>query len=235
MNKSADELTDSFFKLGYDRCTIDQMLQATGTSKSSLYNRFGSKRGAFQQALEHYRMHILQPTIFRGGVTTCGLGQIDGMYQAAIHLFSGGTPKGCLLLSRVGHSSHPEAVEAITIGKVVLAEELASHLRTLGFVEGYGSAARLMVIHFAALANWADDGVDRRILKEHAAMFARTVSAILVLQTPQKPFFDYDFMVSRLSERSKAIARATPHNGQFGWRVEAFLQRLYEQDCKGLR
>lgn len=232
---ASEKLASSFFELGYDRCSIGQMLQATGMSKSSLYNRFGSKRGAFQHSLDHYRVHILQPTIFREGAITVGSGQIIGVYQAAIDLFSDGSPKGCLLLSRIGHSSSPDAIAAITMGKVALVEELAKHLRKLGFAEGCHSASRLMVIHFSALANWAGDNVHQVVLKEHAAMFAKSLSAVLIPEGRQEPMLDYDFMVSRLSERSKAIARATMLEGQSGWRVEAFLDGLYQRNCKGLQ
>ncbi len=43
-----------FWEKGYRATTPNELVQATGLSKSSLYNTFGSKEGLFVQAIERY-------------------------------------------------------------------------------------------------------------------------------------------------------------------------------------
>ena len=46
--------TDVFWANGYRRTTPAQLMEATGLSKGSLYNTFGSKAGLFQRSLDAY-------------------------------------------------------------------------------------------------------------------------------------------------------------------------------------
>jgi len=46
-----------FMEKGYQRTTPQDLLVATGLSKSSLYATFGSKQGLFERALGHYVEH----------------------------------------------------------------------------------------------------------------------------------------------------------------------------------
>lgn len=45
----------AFWSKGYEATSLTDLLQATGLSKSSLYDTFGSKRGLFLAAFERYR------------------------------------------------------------------------------------------------------------------------------------------------------------------------------------
>lgn len=51
-----DEVVDSaariFGRLGYTACSIDDLVEATGLQRGSLYKVFGSKRGLFEKVLE---------------------------------------------------------------------------------------------------------------------------------------------------------------------------------------
>ena len=46
--------TELFWRKGYKATTPRDLVEATGLSKSSLYNTFGSKEGLFVRAMEHY-------------------------------------------------------------------------------------------------------------------------------------------------------------------------------------
>ncbi len=46
--------TAAFWTLGYDGSSLQDLLRATGLSKSSLYQQFGSKPQLFQRCLHHY-------------------------------------------------------------------------------------------------------------------------------------------------------------------------------------
>lgn len=41
----------TFGRLGYAACSVDDLVEATGLQRGSLYKAFGSKRGLFEQVL----------------------------------------------------------------------------------------------------------------------------------------------------------------------------------------
>ena len=46
---------DVFWKKGYNGSSMDELVTATGLSRSSIYDTFGDKHGLYVKALEHYR------------------------------------------------------------------------------------------------------------------------------------------------------------------------------------
>lgn len=46
---------DVFWKKGYNGTSMDELVTATGLSRSSIYDTFGDKHGLYVKALEHYR------------------------------------------------------------------------------------------------------------------------------------------------------------------------------------
>lgn len=46
-----DRATKAFGRLGYAACSVDDLVDATGLQRGSLYKVFGSKRGLFEQVL----------------------------------------------------------------------------------------------------------------------------------------------------------------------------------------
>ena len=55
-NFNEEDVVDSaarvFGRLGYAACSIDDLVEATGLQRGSLYKVFGSKRGLFEQVLQ---------------------------------------------------------------------------------------------------------------------------------------------------------------------------------------
>ncbi|MEV0028743.1 TetR/AcrR family transcriptional regulator [Nocardia sp. NPDC050793] len=49
------QATEVFWRKGYADTTPQDLIDALGIGKGSLYNTFGSKRALFERALEHYR------------------------------------------------------------------------------------------------------------------------------------------------------------------------------------
>jgi TetR/AcrR family transcriptional regulator, transcriptional repressor for nem operon len=43
---------DAFGRFGYAACSVDDLVEATGLQRGSLYKVFGSKRGLFEQVLQ---------------------------------------------------------------------------------------------------------------------------------------------------------------------------------------
>ena len=49
-----DKVVALFWERGFEATSIQDLVEATGLNRSSLYNSFGSKEGLFAAALEHY-------------------------------------------------------------------------------------------------------------------------------------------------------------------------------------
>src|ERR1700740_3075304 len=45
----------TFWRLGYERTSLDVLMQETGIARQSLYDTFGDKRALYLQALAQYR------------------------------------------------------------------------------------------------------------------------------------------------------------------------------------
>ena len=54
---------DLFWERGYASTSLAQLQAATGLSKSSLYETFGSKRALFQRAADDYLSRIIEPQL----------------------------------------------------------------------------------------------------------------------------------------------------------------------------
>jgi TetR/AcrR family transcriptional repressor of nem operon len=49
-----DQAKDLFWSLGYERTSVQDLVEATGVQRASLYGAFGDKHGLFLQALRRY-------------------------------------------------------------------------------------------------------------------------------------------------------------------------------------
>ena len=87
---------DVFWRHGYTGASINQLTEATGLSRSSLYQRFRDKDGLFQEALAAYIERLLA----RADAVRAGTAR--GRMQALLHEFlppegRSRKPPGCLL------------------------------------------------------------------------------------------------------------------------------------------
>ncbi len=93
----ADAMT-VFWRKGYEATSIDDLVQATGINRASMYGTFGSKEGLLLAALDHYvlainreRLKLLQG---KGTVREC----LETYFDSLITFSTGdGRGLGCLL------------------------------------------------------------------------------------------------------------------------------------------
>ncbi|WP_313814010.1 TetR/AcrR family transcriptional regulator [Glutamicibacter sp.] len=52
-----------FWKRGYESASVPELESATGLSRSSIYNSFGSKRGLFDAAVNSYLDELIRPRL----------------------------------------------------------------------------------------------------------------------------------------------------------------------------
>jgi TetR/AcrR family transcriptional regulator, copper-responsive repressor len=91
-----DAAVDVFWRHGYSAASINELIAATGLSRSSLYQRFQDKDGLFREALSRYtdrvlrRMNAIQADTARG--------RLDAMLRQFLPKeVRSKRPPGCLL------------------------------------------------------------------------------------------------------------------------------------------
>lgn len=95
-----DAARDVFWQRGYAEAGITELEEATGLTRSSLYNAFGSKRGLFDAVLAQYLDDIVRTRLrpLGGGDPSALEAYVEDM-RAAIAADSPRARLGCLLLN----------------------------------------------------------------------------------------------------------------------------------------
>ncbi|MFD6444850.1 TetR/AcrR family transcriptional regulator [Promicromonospora sp. NPDC060204] len=94
---------DVFWLRGYVATSLSQLQQATGLSKSSLYEAYGSKRGLFERAAQSYLEEIIWPLL--APMEAPGAGRqsvVDYFLNLAAYFRSGPLgeqSRGCLIVN----------------------------------------------------------------------------------------------------------------------------------------
>lgn len=92
-----------FWSRGYEAASIPELELATGLSRSSIYNSFGSKRGLFDAAVDSYLEEIVRPRLQplrESKVSQDALeNYLSGLAQAFARPESLSAANGCLLIN----------------------------------------------------------------------------------------------------------------------------------------
>lgn len=92
-----------FWARGYEASSIPELEEATGLSRSSIYNSFGSKRGLFAAAVDSYLEQIVRPRLrplLAQSVDPAALRHyLEGLARAFTTPGSVAAANGCLLIS----------------------------------------------------------------------------------------------------------------------------------------
>jgi TetR/AcrR family transcriptional repressor of nem operon len=95
-----------FQQKGYNGTSMDEVLRATGLSRSSLYDSFGDKHNLYIQSLEYYKQNnqALSDKIEEKPVN--GLQKIDFLFKNVVdHLIAHPDDNGCLLVNAAAEMS----------------------------------------------------------------------------------------------------------------------------------
>lgn len=104
--KVLEEASHIFHKKGYNGTSIDEILKATGLSRSSLYDSFKDKHNLYLQSLEFYKNREIN------GLTTVdqkklnGLQKIEFLFKEVVnHLVNNPDDNGCLMVNAAAEMS----------------------------------------------------------------------------------------------------------------------------------
>lgn len=98
-----------FWSRGYEATGIQELVDATGISRSSLYDTFGDKRGLFLAALEHYVSHRSTQLLRYLDNPDAGLNAIQELFQAQVEYVLAQDNDGCMLVDTTASSMHQDA------------------------------------------------------------------------------------------------------------------------------
>ncbi len=71
-----------FWEKGYEATSVQDLVDATGINRFSMYQAFGDKRGLFLRALEHYFRQVLPQILHLSEDSTGGLTTIRRYFEA---------------------------------------------------------------------------------------------------------------------------------------------------------
>jgi len=109
---------DVFWQVGYEGASLSELESATGLKRSSLYHAFGSKRGLFDAAVEHYLDQVVRPRLtglHPDAAPDALLDYLRGLRSAILDDPLRGT-RGCLLIGVAGAAigTDPAVAEVVT-------------------------------------------------------------------------------------------------------------------------
>lgn len=89
-----------FWQQGYKASSMTDIVKATGLNTASMYKEFGDKDGLFEEALEHYRVHMIGP---RMKILTeqPNLKGVEAFLESVINGAASGKYKGCLMMNHL--------------------------------------------------------------------------------------------------------------------------------------
>ena len=111
-----NKAVDLFWRQGYKASSIADVVQATGLNTASMYKEFGDKDGLFEEALEHYRRHIIGP---RTQILTDqpNLEGVEAFLESVVNGAASGKYKGCLMMNHLAQKHSVSRRAARQIGE----------------------------------------------------------------------------------------------------------------------
>jgi TetR/AcrR family transcriptional regulator, copper-responsive repressor len=110
-----ERVRDAFWEGGFSGTSLDQLAEAAGVNRPTLYASFGDKRGMYLAAIEEYS-NEMRPRIGHALREPNLREALRGYYAAVIERFvSGRAPRGCLVVctATVEATQDPEVRRAL--------------------------------------------------------------------------------------------------------------------------
>lgn len=125
-DKVLEVASDIFRQRGYNGTSIDEILKATGLSRSSLYDSFNDKHTLYIQSLEHYKNLELHRYEIADDKKLNGLQKIEFLFKEVVNLLSTHPEdNGCLMVNAAAEMSKKcDKTYAVVCNNKESAEEL---------------------------------------------------------------------------------------------------------------
>ena len=167
-DQALDAAMRLFWRGGYEMTSTQDLLDALGLSKSSLYQTFGSKRQMFERCLLHYQETLAQEMRAALVQATSGKSFLRNLVLSVTEDVAGETGmQGCMLLNTATEFAQrePEIAAAVTRGLDTLTAIIEEAVRQ-GFADGSmrcsgdpGDIARYLMTGMAGLKTLIKGGM----------------------------------------------------------------------------
>ena len=93
---------DVFWKNGFEATSIQDLVDAMGINRGSIYDTFGDKAGLFEATLDHYLADAPSQRLINDCENGDPEGEIESFFQAMVDIGSSpGGNKGCLITNTI--------------------------------------------------------------------------------------------------------------------------------------
>ena len=167
-----------FWRQGYDGTSIQDLVDAMGIGRSSLYDTFGDKDSLFAQALERYATRTETEVLAPLREHSSSRAAIEALFAQTVDRLSGESRDGCMLVKTALATWHDDSVVAQRNAQVIQRFEDALH-ETLVRAQAQGeigaekkprALARFLNSTLQGLNVAASAGKGRRALNETARL-----------------------------------------------------------------
>jgi TetR/AcrR family transcriptional repressor of nem operon len=90
-----------FWRCGYESTSLPELLKAMGIARQSLYDTFGSKRGLYINAIEHYRATQLSQAVTLLGREDSPIENVRAVVRFFHKLAADATSRGCFVANAI--------------------------------------------------------------------------------------------------------------------------------------
>lgn len=113
-----------FWDKGYEGTSLNDLEEATGLKRTSIYNAYGNKRQLFEKTIKLYQKEVFQALLNEMKNALTAKQGIKSLLEAVVNLhFSKQTPGGCMvalsLMEKTQHNQSTSELLENTLGFVV--------------------------------------------------------------------------------------------------------------------
>ncbi len=117
-----------FWRQGYRATSVQDLVEATGVNRGSLYDTFGDKHGLFLEVVEHYRRHTSARRLSKLEEPGPLRGKLAAFFGEIIDFSVGeGRLLGCLMTNSAIELAPHDRDAALAVGANMAAMEKAFH------------------------------------------------------------------------------------------------------------
>ncbi|HTF52672.1 MAG TPA: TetR/AcrR family transcriptional regulator [Pseudonocardia sp.] len=168
---------DVFWEHGYGAASLALLQAATGLSKSSMYETYGSKRGLFERAAQSYLREIAEPMLIAMEADGSGKQELADYFLTLAATIRASPPhaakRGCLMINTAMELDDldAQATQMVHSWRHRVREAIFQSLKPIGSVRDRAATADLLTASHIGLL------VTARIDPPEAATFAEALAA----------------------------------------------------------
>jgi TetR/AcrR family transcriptional repressor of nem operon len=166
-----EALLDAFWSYGYARTSIEELTEATGLLRGSLYAAYGSKEDMFRAATKRYVAELAAAI----STDKSGLAAVQHVLETVVRLTADDRERrGCLILNAIpeSHALSRETQAQLQDGLKAMQALLRAHLREAQAEAGrdldLDPLAAMLFASSVAIRVLGRAGLDRRLLQNIA-------------------------------------------------------------------